>query len=49
MTEEQTYFVESRASPVEDIMLLKWKPPPSMQEGQLQSKVLAPLILLATP
>lgn len=30
MTEEQTYFVESRASPVEDTMLLKWKPPPSM-------------------
>lgn len=26
MTEEQTYFVESRASPVEDVMLLEWKP-----------------------
>lgn len=30
MTEEQTYFVENGVSPVEDILLLKWKPPPSM-------------------
>lgn len=26
MTEEQTCFVESEASPVEDVMLLEWKP-----------------------
>lgn len=26
MTEEQTYFVESGVSPVEDVMLLEWKP-----------------------
>lgn len=40
MTEEQTYFVGSRMRPVEDITLLKWKPPPSMQEGQLKARYL---------